>query len=89
MTNGSLSEIGRRTARRQQTKRCGALHFLQLRRALGPRNGYMLLTLPRQIAPEDLLRALIGIMLALDGPDWRRKATPLMDVFLDGLIVSR
>ena len=40
----------------------------------------------RQIAPDDFLRALIGITFALDGPDWRSKATPLMDVFVDGLI---
>lgn len=40
----------------------------------------------RQIAPQDFLRALIGIILALEGADWRDKATPLMDVFIDGLI---
>jgi AcrR family transcriptional regulator len=45
--------------------------------------------LRRKIAPEDFLRALIGVTLALDGPDWRNKATPLMDVFIDGLMRAR
>ena len=39
-----------------------------------------------QISPEDLLRALIGMCLAQDRPDWQSVATRLMDVFLDGLI---
>jgi AcrR family transcriptional regulator len=45
--------------------------------------------LRRPIAPEDFLRALIGVTFALDGPDWRSKATPLMDVFIDGLTRGR
>ncbi len=41
------------------------------------------------ITPEDLLRALIGLCYAYDGPDWQAPVTRLVDVFVDGLVVRR
>jgi AcrR family transcriptional regulator len=45
--------------------------------------------LRRRIAPEDFLRAIIGLMFGLDGPDWRERATPLTEVLIDGLVGVR
>ena len=41
------------------------------------------------ITPEELLRALIGLCYAYDGPDWQEPVTRLVDVFVDGLLVKR
>jgi AcrR family transcriptional regulator len=67
-----------------------AYSFERLRGAVGLLLARLASTnrLRRQIAPEDFLRALIGVTLALDGPDWRNKAAPLMDVFIDGVIAA-
>jgi AcrR family transcriptional regulator len=37
------------------------------------------------IAPEDLLRTLVGMCYAHDRPDWQAKVLRLVDVFVDGL----
>lgn len=39
------------------------------------------------IAPEDLLRTLVGIFYAQGAADWQRTALLLVDVFVDGLRV--
>ena len=36
----------------------------------------------------DLLRALIGLCHAYEGPDWQEPVTRLVDVFVDGLVVK-
>jgi AcrR family transcriptional regulator len=35
--------------------------------------------------PEDLLRALVGMCYAQDGPDWQAKVLRVVDVLVDGL----
>jgi AcrR family transcriptional regulator len=37
------------------------------------------------VAPEDLLRALIGMTYSYDQPDWQATVLRLVDVFVDGL----
>ncbi|WP_343225655.1 hypothetical protein [Oricola nitratireducens] len=37
------------------------------------------------IAPEDMMRALIGMCYTRQQPGWRDKVIRLVDVFLDGL----
>ncbi|WP_426955094.1 TetR/AcrR family transcriptional regulator [Muricoccus radiodurans] len=37
------------------------------------------------VAPQDALRALIGICYAQEGPDWQDSVLRLLDVLLDGL----
>ena len=37
------------------------------------------------IDPEDLLRTLVGMCYAHDGPGWQAKVLRLVDVFIDGL----
>ena len=37
------------------------------------------------IDPEDLLRTLVGMCYAHDGPGWQAKELRLIDVFIDGL----
>jgi AcrR family transcriptional regulator len=39
----------------------------------------------RDIGPEDLLRAVIGLCYLQDGPDWQAQVMRLLDVFMDGL----
>jgi AcrR family transcriptional regulator len=41
------------------------------------------------IAPEDLLRALVGMCYSYDQPDWQATVLRLVDVFVDGLAVKR
>jgi hypothetical protein len=37
------------------------------------------------IDPEDLLRALVGMCYAHDGPGWQAKVLRLVDIFINGL----
>ncbi|MBI1219122.1 MAG: TetR family transcriptional regulator [Rhodobacteraceae bacterium] len=37
------------------------------------------------IAPEDLMRALIGMCYTRDQPDWQETVVRLLDIFVDGL----
>lgn len=39
----------------------------------------------RDIGPEDLLRAVVGLCYLQDGPDWQAQVMRLLDVFMDGL----
>ena len=41
------------------------------------------------ITPEDLLRALVGLCYSYDRPDWPATVTRLVDIFVDGLVVTR
>jgi AcrR family transcriptional regulator len=41
------------------------------------------------IAPEDVMRALIGMCYMREQPGWQDKVIQLMDVFLDGLRLRR
>jgi AcrR family transcriptional regulator len=41
------------------------------------------------IAPEDVMRALIGMCYTREQPGWQDKVIQLMDVFLDGLRLRR
>ncbi|WP_422001200.1 TetR/AcrR family transcriptional regulator [Reyranella sp.] len=42
----------------------------------------------RDVRPEDLLHALIGLCYAYDRPDWQETVLRLADVFVDGLLVK-
>ena len=37
------------------------------------------------VDPEDLLRALVGMCYAQDGPGWQSKVLRLVDIFIEGL----
>jgi hypothetical protein len=39
------------------------------------------------IAPEDVLRALVGMCCTREQPGWQDKVVRLVDVFVDGLRV--
>jgi AcrR family transcriptional regulator len=39
-----------------------------------------------EVKPEDLLRALVGMCVIQDRPDWRKTVISLMNIFLDGLL---
>ena len=39
----------------------------------------------RDIGPDELLRAVVGLSYLQDGPDWQTKVVRLLDIFLDGL----
>jgi AcrR family transcriptional regulator len=39
----------------------------------------------RDIGPEDLLRAVVGLCYLQDGPAWQAQVMRLLDVFMDGL----
>jgi AcrR family transcriptional regulator len=41
------------------------------------------------VAPEDLMRALMGMCYARDEPDWQRPVGRLVDIFIDGLAARR
>jgi AcrR family transcriptional regulator len=41
-----------------------------------------------EIGPQELLRALIGFCVVNDQPDWRVTAMRLIDVFMDGLLLT-
>jgi AcrR family transcriptional regulator len=41
------------------------------------------------VDPEDLLRALVGMCYAHEGAGWQAKVLHLIDIFIDGLRVSR
>ena len=45
-------------------------------------------TVRADIAPADLLRAISGICLVTDQPDWRAQAGRLVDLLMDGLRYS-
>lgn len=38
------------------------------------------------VAPEEVLRAFLGICFTLDQPGWQETVTRLLDVFVDGLV---
>jgi len=40
------------------------------------------------ITPQELMRAVLGFCVVNDQPGWRETALKLIDVFLDGLLVS-
>ena len=75
----ALAPYNKTLAAYSSEKLTGALGLLLTKLAQAGR-------LRRPILAQDLLRALIGVTLALDGPDWRNKATPLIETLLDGLI---
>jgi hypothetical protein len=41
------------------------------------------------VSPEDLLRALVGMCYMHDQPGWQASVLRLLDVFVDGLRLSR
>ena len=67
-----------------------AYSFDRLTKALGRllANARASGSLRTEISPEDLLRALVGMCMVQDQPRWRSTAMRLMDVFLDGLLIS-
>ena len=42
----------------------------------------------RDIGPEDVLRALVGMCYMNDQPGWQKSVLRLLDVFVDGLRVQ-
>jgi AcrR family transcriptional regulator len=43
----------------------------------------------RDITPEDLLRALLGLSYSYEQPDWQATVMHLIGIFVDGLMVKR
>jgi AcrR family transcriptional regulator len=69
-------------------KDLSAYSFERLTRAVGGLLDYARAAgaLRAEVRPEDLLRALVGMCVIQDQPDWRKTVISLMNVFLDGLL---
>jgi AcrR family transcriptional regulator len=65
-----------------------AYSFDRLTRAVGALLDYARAAgvLRTEVKPQDLLRALVGMCVIQDQPDWRKTVVSLMNVFLDGLL---
>ncbi len=64
-----------------------AYSFTRLTRAIGDLMGRAIAAgeIRADIAPEDMLRALVGLCYTHDKPGWQTNVIPLVDVLVDGL----